>query len=522
MEVITWAKSSGARCAGFKVSQSPTKGNCLVRSSTKEEFELFVPRSICITRSELLKYAVRTPDFKAFLNHCTPWTGLFISDVTQNTKVEDQTKKLFLLLLAYDRSGHRTPWRTYIDSLPPPETLNLPFLWNFEEQELSRCCLFAYDVTHLVSFFRSELEFVKELDMDQEESIIGNVSEEQWFGWRAWISSRTLTDEDKEPVLVPVLDLINHSSFLPDSSPPSFPLPPHPSFSSPPNNSSPNAESPSGHSKHQKEHKKPPVQNCAWTPTESGFDIVLDPLHPPYKGDEILFSYGKRGAAELLSNYGFVEIRPEGSRRIIFPIPSHPPDFSSPNLLQSRDGNEEERRGSGVKTVMVMPEDAGTINSESDDIWFLTTNKEERIRLGMTRLTRLDGQLGDGHEVRTCQDGEQERLILEADEMWPLFELRGITILIEILGRARLRLLRYKKEEHDKDDGKDKGDGSRHGSHGGSDECGVRVRTEVRALIEDVIAQESMTIETCLEDLEKKQLQLSREPIVVAYLAQHS
>ena len=169
-----------------------------------------------------------------------------ILDDWLGTGLPESFTLLASLLLWYEN----TPWSPYFNTLP--KELYLPVFW--PERELLRGTS------------------IEGLSTIVEESLLSYVSSkgvkvptlERWVYYNALVASRTLKGATSS--LVPVLDFVNHSSLRP----------PHAN-----------------------------CQNASWSVTETGFDLEILP-HAKI-GDEVLFSYGELGNAELLLTYGFTE-----------------------------------------------------------------------------------------------------------------------------------------------------------------------------------------------------------------------
>lgn len=237
-----------------------------------------IPKAMIVEASTVIDYSNDHP----LLNQM-----LHLDDHGNFTEeIELTAKKIIARFLLYQiisirRGNSDEKYATWIRSLPPSRDMNLPFAWPEEEMStalqgtsiadaaLAKLHFLKISYQGLFSNqdLRSQIEsYVKsgpnnegKTDLDYE------VSFNDWMLVEQWIASRSLSlpveNEESELVMVPVLDLCNHSS----------------------------------------------VNNAFYETTADGhIRLFCNERFKGDEGEELTINYGHSNAGEFLFNYGFI------------------------------------------------------------------------------------------------------------------------------------------------------------------------------------------------------------------------
>lgn len=287
---IEWAKQSGAIVSNITVSEIPGRGNCLISGKTESEdtalATVHIPKDLLLTLSNILQFAEEQVKFKEIIGE---WSQRFSMT----------SRRAILLLMAWDHR-YSSPWSTYLKSLP--DHIDSPIFWTSEARKLLAGTSIEGVAEDKIGFLTAWLKYQQTLPHASQFS--KSITLGELMRYEMLVDSRALLSNEDDSCMVPVIDFANHSSLR-------GPL--------------------SG------------CQNATWEMTDSGF--TLNTVGEILDGNEILFSYGKRGNAELLFKYGFVEDWQvaKGSRSITIELPYFAEfgDVGEPSFRIGSDDDED-------------------------------------------------------------------------------------------------------------------------------------------------------------------------------------
>jgi hypothetical protein len=165
---------------------------------------------------------------------------------------------IFLLYQVHlTRTGNSSHWSTYIDNLPKSSLV--PIAWN--SHELSLLSFSGISISRAVHAKLRSLRAMYDI-LHGQPGWFQSILWEDYLLAQCWVSSRTIEHpETNQPILVPILDMANHS----------------------------------------------PLRNAAWEVTENGIEVRREPVAIA-ADEELTISYDlDRGTGERLYRYGFLE-----------------------------------------------------------------------------------------------------------------------------------------------------------------------------------------------------------------------
>jgi len=252
-DLTNWAKHHGCTFHSVHISNHPQYGDLGIfntkhtfASNQDEHLAIFVPYAIIISSDVVSEEAQHDKELQNVLN------------ALPDTPTVEPILSVFLLYHLYLlRSGGTSKWSVYIENLP--KTSLRPIHWNQEEivvlqlagTSISRAILAK------LSFLKTYYDALRQVD-----GWFQTITWDDYLLAESWVSSRTLScPRNDKPILVPILDLVNHSS----------------------------------------------VRNAAWEMTLEGVELIREPVDIP-AGGEVAIAYDlDRGTGERLYRYGFIE-----------------------------------------------------------------------------------------------------------------------------------------------------------------------------------------------------------------------
>jgi len=497
LRCIEWAKSHGAQLSGFTTAQILGRGTCLIRADSSP-FKCQVPHSLVLNLANIQSYASTDPAFSHVLqewSHRVPLTA----------------RRAAILLMAYHARNPKLniPWSVYLSSLPSYGSVLTPVFWTETERALLSGTTIEGVAEDRISFLKAWVgyhvsrdgvsEFTKSLSMNEEEgndSQLGNIAEIAHYD--VMVDSRALRSGERDSCIVPVIDYVNHSSHRPQSMIRKGGL----------------QEAIRDESIDDDTETSHLVQNSAWDMNESG-DFHLDLLSSsdeqgtPKPGEEILFSYGKRGAAELCAKYGFVEQLPM-SRSVTLEVP----------VLSLLQGDEEtagriyERYGEPSIKIEPSRSAAEHVDLINHYLWLFVLSpeagKEEQSQftpghqLNLVEGCVIHGASRTKWELNKPSDvftflNEPKRSPLRS-----VLRLRAVTLLLSIVQNQYAQLGEWDDEDEE--------------LQSVLEEC----RPEVVYMAKEVRRQETGTIQYIMKQLVELQIELRKDGVVEQYLAASS
>ncbi|CAK7224333.1 hypothetical protein SBRCBS47491_005513 [Sporothrix bragantina] len=411
-----------------------------------------------------------------------------------------------------DRAALRTPWTDYVRFLPAD--VPLPTLWTDEERRLLQGTSLEIAVRAKLLALEHEFDQLREQSSDIPFWLVALWDRKfppqlrDWILVDAWYRSRCLELPHLGPSMVPCIDMVNHSS-------------------------TPNA--------YYEDRTAAPA-------AEAGVVLLLRPGQHVATSDEITISYtGSKGdeipaadnfkpASEMLFSYGFID--PESIRRsLVLPVQPFPDDPLAKAKLHAFGGLAPRLE---IEQLQV---DSG---ADSDDdhadgqdgkgaarirwtcpfVYLMCVNEEDGIDFRLRQETDGSTQLRmfwqDNDVTDKAQDFES---LTSAHELAPLFRLRVVTVLQEIIEShlERMQAAGSGQSDDDSDDdnegddeevvGKDDTDmADNNGSHNNGIRSSVAKQAEI---LRDI---ESRVLSRALETLEAERSDLLSNATVVAYL----
>jgi hypothetical protein len=272
-DLVKWAISNGCIFNSLQLSShSEYGGYALYNTSTtlgsindKQRVALFIPNSLIISLEIVSSEADESQELADILNQ-----------LPQIPTLEPILTIFLLYQLSLHRNNIRNKWSTYINYLPKSSLL--PITWSNEELHFlsQSASSFSRAIPGKLTFHKSIYEVLCGTGWFR------SISWEDYVLAESWVSSRTIENPNtKEPLLVPILDMSNHSR----------------------------------------------VRNAAWEITNEGIELRREPFDIP-SGNEICISYGlERGSGESLYRYGFLEdasLFCVSKGMTLFDVTSHP------------------------------------------------------------------------------------------------------------------------------------------------------------------------------------------------------
>jgi hypothetical protein len=250
--LASWAKDHGCVFRFLKVASHPLRGgyglfnSSATAGSDDDSLALVVPSSLIISIGLVSEAAQESEELAAVLSSLPDIPTL------------EPILAIFLLYQLYlRRLNVPSKWTTYLDFLP--KSMLLPITWN--EQEID---LLVRSSTSISQAVLSKLAFLKSLytSLQQVPGWFQSISWDDFILAESWVSSRTIeSPRTKEPLLVPILDMANHST----------------------------------------------SRNAAWKVMDKGIELRREPLNISVN-EEVTISYDwDRGTGERLYRYGFIE-----------------------------------------------------------------------------------------------------------------------------------------------------------------------------------------------------------------------
>jgi hypothetical protein len=257
-ELQNWAVDHGCSFNSTHVSYHPSyAGYGLFNSAStscddEERTALFIPNSLIISIDLISEDADNCDELANVLNA-----------LPELPTVEPIITVFLLYQLHLFRSRKPSKWTAYLKYLPK-STLP-PICWTQEEISFLRQCN-----TSISRAVPAKIRFLRSLFATLQD-VTGWVQTLSWDDYllaESWVSSRCIQDPRTDtPILVPILDMANHSSW----------------------------------------------RNTAWETTDKGIELRREPLEIE-ANEELTISYDlDRGTGERLHRYGFIESRTPGT-----------------------------------------------------------------------------------------------------------------------------------------------------------------------------------------------------------------
>lgn len=366
---LEWATSRGASVNGIEVTQIPGRGTSLITSPDGGfTRDIFVPSHLLLNLHNIETFASRTP---AFDKICKEWSA----------RVPLTSRRAIILLMAFSKR-HGSPWQSYLDALP--ESIDSPVFWSDEERALLRGTSISGVAEDKIEFLSVWLNYQQ--TRDGASDFTKSLTSLEIMHFEMLVDSRALLSNETDSCMVPIIDFANHTS----------------------------GKEPGVHDR----------QNASWQSDTRGFHLrVQDGTEP---GDEVLFSYGRRGNGELLCKYGFVEESQvkTGSRSVTIEIPLD----ESATFLQEF----------GEPSFRVMPDTGLELLSDDESafIWIYVLLGEPDV--DWSRKTYKD--------ISIVKETLRNSLSSRSKEDWQWLQFKAYTLAIQCLSR---QLRELDEAEHD-------------------------------------------------------------------------
>jgi hypothetical protein len=242
-----WAIENGCTFNSTEIRVHPRGGYGLFNSrstSSSDEVALFIPQSLVISIELIAEEAEKSEELLDSLQRLPDTPSL------------DPYITVFLLYQVYlQRTGRATKWGTYLDFLPP--TTLLPVAWNDEEIDLLNLTTMPDVVPKQLSLLNYIYQTVR-----QNPSWFTSISFKDFLLANTWTISRIIQCPlSHSPILVPILDMANHSS----------------------------------------------TRTASWERISTGFELHREPISLSPHDELCILYHTNRGSAETLFRYGFVD-----------------------------------------------------------------------------------------------------------------------------------------------------------------------------------------------------------------------
>jgi hypothetical protein len=210
--LIQWAKLRGAVFHDSTITRHPPGGRGLfnTKAITGEDAQnqtaLFVPKSLFITLGTVAEAANEYPELNIILDA--------FGTVEMSVRDHSPMLTIFLLHQVYLQKHNKpSKWAIYLHFLP--RFTFHPITWNEQELEVLRIAnlSISHKVPHKISQVRSLYLLFKSWNRFKPVDWFENVTWDQFALVESWVTTRAFRDpKTKEPFLVPILDMANHSS----------------------------------------------------------------------------------------------------------------------------------------------------------------------------------------------------------------------------------------------------------------------------------------------------------------------
>jgi hypothetical protein len=242
-----WATENGCVFNSAEVRVHPRGGYGLFNSCSTDVSDiiaLFIPQSIVISIELIAEEAEQSEELREALL-CLP-----------DTPTLEPCIAVFLLYQLYLRRKRLpTKWDTYLDFVPSAPFL--PVSWSQHEIELLQATTMPDVVPRQLQLLQSMFE-----NLSNNGSWFSSFSFDEFVLAYTWTITRTIEDPTTHaPVLVPILDMANHSS----------------------------------------------SRTAFWERTETGFELHREPFPLSSNQELCILYHTNRGSAETLFRYGFIE-----------------------------------------------------------------------------------------------------------------------------------------------------------------------------------------------------------------------
>ncbi|CCG84647.1 protein of unknown function [Taphrina deformans PYCC 5710] len=413
-ECIKWATSHGALIEQLHVQEIPGRGNSLVASAHNGNGQsIFIPTNLLLTLKNIELFATQTPAFQAILHE---WSA----------RVKLTSRRAIIILMAYT-AVHGSPWSPYLNSLP--DHVSSPLFWSGQERRLLDGTSIEGVAEDKMAFLEAWLQYQKRRQNASEFTL--GLELKDLMKYEMLVDSRALLSNEDDSCMVPVIDFANHSSLKPGQT---------------------------------------GSQNAVWEMDDTGFH--LSTLYDIAPGEEVLFSYGKRGNGELLFKYGFVEEHQVegGSRSMTIELPIDETQAAHLNF--------------GEPSFTIAPEIADDPLFVQDS-WFLWMN---------VLLEENDTDWSTS-KFRGAAIGRDMLQRLQTQDDWPWFHFKACSIALSCLTRQRQRLDQTEEDTE-------------------LIAIAKAVGAEVLAAVDAVRDSERVTLDLNIEKMQKLQIRLLEDPIV--------
>ncbi|KAA6406815.1 MAG: hypothetical protein FRX48_09313 [Lasallia pustulata] len=384
-----WAELNNVEFDGVKVSSLPAgKGSGVVATAAHSEdgaILMRVPQELVLSLGNVWMYAKSDQHLREVLEA----TGEY-------ARTARGAILIFLLLQVTSTSllpvkiGASNPFTGYVQFLP--SHIPLPTFWENAEIEMvkgtslegalrSKLNSLNREFDHLRDSTRS-IKWCQQYWWDQQ---TGLLSLDDWKQVDAMYRSRALDLPGTGHAVVPCIDMANHAS------------------------------------------GKGTVARYD-TDADGGGVLVLRDGKSVVVGDEVTITYGDdKGACEMLFSYGFIEESMDSAQELFLDldIPDDDP------LKQVK------------KTVAKSPPGVRLFRTgkstgwEGPFAWLLCVNEEDGLKFGMLQTTDGGRELNVSWKGQDLVDGLELEVLLKADPLWDVYNLRAITT---VQGRVESQL----------------------------------------------------------------------------------
>ncbi|KAJ2893933.1 uncharacterized protein MKZ38_008069 [Zalerion maritima] len=378
-----WRHLNDVNFCNVKVAPVDGRGTGIVAeralSKTEETPDdgslMTVPHDLILSSEMVEEYAKENNNFRELF-------------VAVGRKSDRENVLLFLLVqLAISSENHRAgtgisnPWTTYTRFLPPNPPI--PTLWS----DLERACLKGTSLEHAVTAKLSALSTEFNALKDSSSDLFswfelfwerGTVSSRDWLLVDALFRSRCLELSNGHSVMVPCVDMANHSF-------------------------------------------KSPTARFEWNQKGELALFLREGCTVP-KGDEITINYGEKSAAEMLFSYGFIdqESAKDGLVLPLNPLPDDP--LAKAKLFVF----------GKAPTVSISRDGQGNVHWLSPFAYLASLNEEDGLEFRVLQETG-----GSQHlkvfwgEADVTEKPETFKTLIQDHSICEVFKLRAVSIVLD-------------------------------------------------------------------------------------------
>eukprot|EP01119_Soliformovum_irregulare_P008765 TRINITY_DN21872_c0_g2_i2.p1 TRINITY_DN21872_c0_g2~~TRINITY_DN21872_c0_g2_i2.p1 ORF type:complete len:331 (+),score=88.52 TRINITY_DN21872_c0_g2_i2:183-1175(+) len=186
--------------------------------------------------------------------------------IRENDALSDDPLSTLCLFVMYEGQNPKSKWKPYLDILP--KEYDMPTEWTNEEIELLKGFKIYDDVFKKLEMLEKSYEQVQVLMKHYPEEFSADIHTYSKFRWAYnAIVSRGFRLEDKQPRLIPMVDMMNHPSI-----------------------------------------QKEGVQHCKITLDKDTKNFQVISTHHYLSGDQLWLNYGTKTNSEWLLDYGMISM----------------------------------------------------------------------------------------------------------------------------------------------------------------------------------------------------------------------